>query len=178
MTNLNYTNTSTTTSGDKLKQKLSDWIGHIQSGDADYFAITSLEGKLFYVCGKHATELVSCNVLIDKGNGLEVARAYNSNATATIPPFTLIVKKDKRLIMNDNDHIVAFGVKDIAPTAKTLFVHAKTDIVHTFIAASSSSSQVEVFKAMSIDCGSDDPILHCMNSIFASVAAQHGKEVV
>ena len=179
MTNLNFTNTSTTTSGNKLDQKLSDWIHSIENGDTDYFAITTLEGKMFYVCGKNASELVSCNVLIDKGNGLEVARAYNSgNATSGIAPFTLIVKKDKRLIINDNGQIAGFGVKDVAPTVKTLFVHAKTDVVHTFIAASDSSSQVEVFKAMSIDCGSADPILHCMNAIFTSVEKQRGKEVV
>ena len=177
MTNLNYTNTSTTTYGDKLKQKLSDWIHNLETGDSDYFAITALDGKMFYVCGREAIEIISCNVLIDKGNGLEESLAYNSNATSSTSPFTLIMKKDKRLIMNNNDHIVAFGVKDVAPTAKTLFVHAKAKVVHTFITASDSSSQVEVFKAMSKDTAAD-PILNCMNAIFASIVTQHGKEVV
>jgi hypothetical protein len=80
--------------------------------------------------------------------------------------------------MSDNGNIVGFVIKDVAPSAKTLFVHAKTDLVHTFIAALDSSSQVDVFNAMSMDSGANDPILQCINSIFASVASLRGKEVV
>ena len=76
-----------------------------------------------------------------------------------------------------NDNIIGFGVKDIASSVQTLFVHVKTINVHTFIAASNSSRQIEVFKAMSMDRNSDDPIQHCMNAILTSAVAQHRKEV-
>ena len=179
MTNLNYTNTTTTTSGDKLKQKLSDWIHNLESGDNDYFAITAFENKMFYVCGRDATEIVSCNIIIDKGNGLESVCEYsNSNTNSSIPPFTLIVKKDKRLIMSSNDNIIGFGVKDIASSIQTLFVHVKTINVHTFIAASNSSRQIEVFKAISMDSNSDDPTLLERHTYVCSSSAQKGGGII
>ena len=179
MTNLNVTtNTTTTTiSGDKLNKKLDEWIRHIETGDNNYFAFTISKGKLYYVGGKNATELITFRMLIDKGNGPEVTRVYTKdNTSSNTMPFILLVKKERKLIVNDNGYVMGFSIKDVEPSAKTLWIHAQTEKIHIFIAACEKG--VEILHAVRIELNGDNPIAHCMNTIFTSISSQHPKEVV
>jgi hypothetical protein len=179
ITNIN-TSASVTNASEKLNNKLCDWVSKVEAGDKDLFAITASKGQMFYVSNRSATALVSFRLLIDKGNGFEMVRDYNKDsASSEISPFTLIVKKDQRLVANDNNSLIVFCVKDVEPTAKAMFVHAQTAYSHLFIAADDKASSVEVFHAVSSSpTSSTDPIAHCMNGIFAHVTAAQGKEVV
>lgn len=179
MQDLNVTTNTTaiTTSGDKLNQKLDEWVRHIETGDDNYLALTFLKGKLYYVCGKNATELITCRMLIDKGNGPEVTRVYTKDETSSnTTPFMLIVKKELKIIVNDNGYVASFCVKDVEPSAKTLLIHAQTERTHLFIAACEKG--VDISHAVRTKLNGDDPIAHCMTAVFASVASQRGKAVI
>ena len=174
MTNLNVTPTtiSNPSSANKLEEKLSDWIHKIEASTPDYCAITAMQGKMYYIAEKNASELLSVNMLIDQGNGLEkifVYRNEDHQANAEIPPFTVIIKKEEKLIANLNDKIFGFGFKDsITSEVKHLLLHFQTASTHTFVAAGNNASSIEVFYAWNPN--PNDPIKFCMEALFDSVS--------
>ena len=177
MTNLNFNNTTTsanTSTSEKLKEKFSHWVSNVNAMDSDYFAVTPHEGKMYYLTGNYTSEVVSFCLLIDKGSGLEAKYIYN-NDTANIAPLTLIVKKDEKLLLEDNNELLGFGIKDTVSEAKTLILHFKMPHGHVFIYASENAPSVYVTHSYILDTN-NDPTEDCVNAILASIKST-GKEV-
>jgi hypothetical protein len=175
MTNLNVNpNTNTTISPapiSKLEEKLAEWIGKIKSADPDYFAIATSDDKMFYLSGKRRAEILSFDMLIDKGHGFERALLYHKNIGTTSTantPITIIVKKEKRLIANLNNNIFGFGLKysNNESETKNLLIHFETAHMHTFIAANDKADAIEIFYAL-ISNTAFDPVSNCLKLLFA-----------
>ena len=181
MTNLNVTpNTNTTISPapvSKLEQKLVDWIEKVEACNSDFFAITSVKGKMYYLAGKKTTEILSCEMLTDTGGGLERTFSYckeRNQQNADITPISVIVKNEDKLITNHNGCIFGFGFKESCESnTKLMVLSFKTPYSYLIIMASNTAA-VKVLYAW--DSQQNDPIQACLNALYAS--APWRKEVV
>ena len=88
---------------------------------------------------------------------------------------TLIVKKDEKLIFEENNVLLGFGIKDTVSEAKTLIVHFKMPHGHVFIYASENAPSVHVSQSLILDTN-NDPTEDCVNAILASIKPT-GKEI-
>lgn len=179
MTNLNVTTAATPAPANKLEAKLSEWIYQVKSHDLDYFAIVVDNGNMYYVSGKNDSEIDSCDVLIDTGNGFERALSYRKEDTASsvLPtPFLIIVKKEKKLIANHRGEIFGFGFKDsIDSNVKSLLIHFRANSTHMLITATNKAACINVAYSLVQD-PINDPLRDCLHALFAS-ADRTQKEV-
>lgn len=181
MTNLNVTTTTTTTPAlvSKLEAKLSDWIYQVKSHSSDYFTIVANNGKMYYVSGKSDLELNSFDMLIDTGNGLERALSYrkeDTSSSALPDPFLIIVKKEKKLIANNQGQIFGFGFKDSAGSnVKRLLIHFRQTSSHMLVTATNQAAYVDVTYSL-VEDSIHDPLGDCLHALFAS-ACHAQKEV-
>lgn len=186
MTNLNTTinknlnvnlNTTAPAPINKLEEKLSDWIEKVEASHPDYCAITVANGKMYYLSEKNSAELLSVDMLTDSGNGMERTFSYRKEdnpSNTPITPFSAIIKKEDKLIVNHNGHLFGFGFKDSSESKiKLMIIHFRTACTHTIITASNTSDSIEVFHAW--NSRPNDPIKLCLNALFDSVAKR--KEV-
>ena len=178
MTNLNVpvtTNTKTTTPApapvSKLDAKLSEWIYQVKSRDLDYFAIVADNGNMYYVSGKNDSEIKSCDVLIDTGNGFERTLTYRKEeaSSSVLPePFLIIVKKEKKLIANNQGQIFGFGFKDSAGSnVKRLLIHFRQTSSHMLVTATNQAAYVDVTYSL-VEDSVHDPLGDCLHALFAS----------
>jgi hypothetical protein len=171
MTNLNVTATPTPTN--KLDTKLSEWIFQMKSQNSDYFAIVlDGKGKMYYMLGKSDQELNSFDMLIDTGNGFERALSYRKEDTSSsvLPtPFLIIVKKEKKLIVNHRGEIFGFGFKDnIDSKVKRLLIHFCTNSTHMLITATEKAAFIDVTYSW-VENSNTDPLKDCLHALFCSV---------
>ena len=175
MTNLNVPVTTTTITtpapANKLESKLSDWIYQVKTHSSDYFTIVANNGKMYYVSGKSDLELNSFDMLIDTGNGLERTLTYrkeDTSSSALPDPFLVIVKKEKKLIANNQGQIFGFGFKDsVGSNVKRLLIHFRQTSSHMLVTATNQAACVDVIYSF-IEDPIYDPFENCLHALFAS----------
>ena len=175
MTNLNVTTTTTTAAtpapANKLEAKLSEWICQVKSHDLDYFAIVAENGNMYYVSGKNDSEIDSCDILIDTGNGFERTLTYRkeeASSSALPDPFLVIVKKEKKLIANNQGQIFGFGFKDsVGSNVKRLLIHFRQTSSHMLVTATNQAACVDVIYSF-IEDPIHDPFENCLHALFTS----------
>ena len=175
MTNLNVTTTTTTTAtpapANKLEAKLSEWIYQVKSRDLDYFAIAADNGKMYYIYGKNDSEIDSCDILIDTGNGFERTLTYRkeeASSSALPDPFLIIVKKDKKLIANNQGQIFGFGFKDsVGSNVKRMLIHFRQTSSHMLVTATNQAASINVTYSL-VEDSNQDPLKDCLHALFAS----------
>ena len=150
-----------------LIEKRDAWVEKLREGDKQYMMITRTSDDCWYfVSNKHAEQILSLKMAIDRGNGLEPEYTYEVDVPETDKLWsTILIKGESKMLIEDNNGIYAFGIKDAAPPAKAFFMYILTNSMHTFVFGYEHACSVNIIHALSLE--KEDAVYHCMKDMFS-----------
>ena len=150
-------------------EKFVKWTEKVRAGNKNYFLITRFSDDLWYfLSGKHAEQILSMKVMIDKGHGFRPEYEYSVKKPETDRmAFSAVVKDDAKMIIQDGNGIYSFGIKDVHAPAHAVLIYCRTENIHTFLFGSNPNCKVSTIFATAFEV--EDAIDQCMDELYAEL---------
>lgn len=149
-----------------LEEKKIKWSDKLREGDKKYLMIARVDNEWYFVGNKHAEPILSLKIAVDCGAGLQKEYVYSIDRPDTDGlAFTAWIKDESKILIEDRNGLVAFGIKDVASPAAAILIYLRTENIHTFIFGCQKSCSVSMFHAMALE--QYDAVTYVMDDIFA-----------
>ena len=151
-----------------LKEKYSQWCEKVRCDDKRFYSIILEEGKMYFLTHKNTETVLSLNMALDRGSGIEKVNVYDyQTPPAEGKKFNIIIKEEEKLLIDDGKELISFGIKDTDSRGETIFIHMRTRDAHALIIGSKNASSIKMLFSEIID-NNDDAITQLVNKVFGS----------
>lgn len=159
----------------ELMEKYNSWVEKVKAGEKDMLMLARVEKNWFLVGNRAAERVRTFSVTLDDGTGLHPAYIYSAEYPDVACPYVgIIIKDDKKMIIQGQDALYAFGVKDVPPPVRAMCIYLRTENLHSFVFFSNEAKSIDVVHT--VVAGPRDAITCYMANMFGISAVKAENE--
>ena len=152
-----------------LKNTYATLESKLRAGEKNIRMIARVEDEWYLISPKQADLIHSLTMAVDSGEGLRPEYHYDLDCPDTDNLWAKIMIKDERkLLVEDQNGLYAFGMEGVEPPAKMLFLYFRTEQHHGFVFADRDGCSVRLLPAMT-GVVQDDLVPHMADLLVPSV---------
>ena len=135
-----------------LNDKKIKWTKKLKDGDSNYMMITRIEDEWYFLTERRVEQILLLRTAADEGFGLRKEYSYNIAVPDTnLLKFTVIMKEERELLIEDSNGLVAFGIEGVESPANAFFLYFRTERNHMFVFGGQENCSLQMFRALPVE---------------------------